>query len=164
MNIPGNFNDVLNSSNYFVYVDQMEKNLINKKSIIFPKRGGAIATNKRCNVLSKKILIDSNTMAVTPSELINFHFFSWWFKTIDLSLFGNESVIPQVNNKDILPIPFPLPPYKEQKEIVEKVEFLMQKYKELEQEIKTSEATAQMLMQAVLKEAFESKKEEVVIF
>ena len=68
MNIPGNFNDVLNSSNYFVYQDSMKKDLINPKSIIFPKRGGAIATNKRCNVLSKKILIDSNSMAIIPSK------------------------------------------------------------------------------------------------
>lgn len=49
----------------------------------------------------------------------------------------------------------------EQKEIVEKVESLMQKCHALEQEIQTSESNAQMLMQAVLKEAFEGKKEEV---
>ena len=47
-----------------------------------------------------------------------------------------------------------LPPLSEQKEIVKKVETLMQHCKELEQEIKTSEANAKMLMQAVLKEAF----------
>ena len=39
----------------------------------------------------------------------------------------------------------------------------MQKCQALEAEIKTSESNAQMLMQAVLKEAFEDKKEEVVI-
>lgn len=50
--------------------------------------------------------------------------------------------------------PIPLPPLEEQKAIVEKVETLMQKCQALEQEIKTSEANAQMLMQAVLKEAF----------
>ena len=163
MNIPGNFDDVTNSSNYFVYQDSMQKDLINPKSIIFPKRGGAIATNKRCNVLSKKILIDSNSMAIIPSKYIDFEFFSWWFKTIDLSTFGNEAVVPQVNNKDILPIPFPLAPFKEQKAIVEKVENLMQKCQALEQEIKTSEANAIMLMQAVLKEAFEGKKEVVEV-
>ncbi len=163
MNIPGNFKDVTNSSNFFVYQDSMQKDLINPKSIIFPKRGGAIATNKRCNVLSKKILIDSNSMAVIPSELIDFDFFSWWFKTIDLSTLGNEAVVPQVNNKDILPIPFPLPPLNEQKAIVEKVESLMRKCQSLEEEIKTSEANAQMLMQAVLKEAFEGKVEAIEV-
>jgi type I restriction enzyme S subunit len=48
----------------------------------------------------------------------------------------------------------PCPPVEEQKAIVEKVEALMQKCQDLEQEIQTSEANAQMLMQAVLKEAF----------
>ena len=37
----------------------------------------------------------------------------------------------------------------------------MQKCQALEEEIKTSEVNAQILMQAVLKEAFEGKKEEV---
>jgi type I restriction enzyme S subunit len=48
----------------------------------------------------------------------------------------------------------PFPPIEEQKAIVEKVESLMQKCQALEDEIKTSEANAQMLMQAVLKETF----------
>lgn len=51
----------------------------------------------------------------------------------------------------------------EQKAIVEKVESLMQKCQALEQEIKASEANAQMLMQAVLKEAFEGKQEVVEV-
>ena len=51
---------------------------------------------------------------------------------------------------------FALPPFEEQKVIVEKVELLTQKCNELEEEIKMSEANADMLMQAVLKEAFEA--------
>ena len=57
----------------------------------------------------------------------------------------------------------PFPPLEEQKAIVEKVETLMQKCQALEQEIKTSEANAIMLMQAVLKEAFAGKKEVVEV-
>ena len=56
-----------------------------------------------------------------------------------------------------------LPPLAEQKVILDKINSLMQKQQELEQEVKTSEANAKMLMQSVLKEAFEGKKEEVVI-
>jgi type I restriction enzyme, S subunit len=66
-----------------------------------------------------------------------------------------------LKKSQIMSCPIPLPPLEEQKAIVEKVEFLMQKCQALEEEIKTSEANSQMLMQAVLKEAFESKKEEV---
>lgn len=62
------------------------------------------------------------------------------------------------NKMDNILIPFP--PLEEQIAIVEKVESLMQKCHALEQEIQTSESNAQMLMQAVLKEAFEGKQEE----
>ncbi len=53
----------------------------------------------------------------------------------------------------------PFPPKEEQKAIVEKVETLMLKCNVLEQEITQSEQHANMLMQAVLKEAFDCKKE-----
>ena len=53
-----------------------------------------------------------------------------------------------------------LAPVKEQKAIVEKVETLLQKCNTLEQEIIQSEIHANMLMQAVLKEAFGSKTEQ----
>jgi type I restriction enzyme S subunit len=49
-----------------------------------------------------------------------------------------------------------LPGKEEQKAIVEKVESLMEKCRALEEEISQSEHHAQMLMQAVLKEAFEN--------
>lgn len=65
------------------------------------------------------------------------------------------------NKMDNILIPFP--PLEEQKAIVEKAETLMQKCQALENEIKTSEANAEMLMQAVLKEAFEGKQEVVEV-
>lgn len=65
-----------------------------------------------------------------------------------------KSLIPGISRDDILLITFPLPPVSEQKEIVKKVEQLMAHCQKLEQEITKSETNAQMLMQAVLKEAF----------
>jgi type I restriction enzyme S subunit len=56
-------------------------------------------------------------------------------------------------------IKIPLPPLAEQKAIVEKIENLMQKVSAMEEEIHKSEQNAEMLMQAVLKEAFEDKKD-----
>lgn len=70
---------------------------------------------------------------------------------------------PNISQTYLRNFAFALPPFEEQKAIVEKVESLMQKCQALEQEIKTSEANAQMLMQAVLKEAFEGKQEVVEV-
>jgi len=64
------------------------------------------------------------------------------------------------NSTSLANMVFPLPPKEEQKAIVEKVEAIMQKVSAMEEEINKSEQNAQMLMQAVLKETFEGKKEE----
>lgn len=53
----------------------------------------------------------------------------------------------------------PLPPLQEQKVIVEKIESFFVMCDELEQHINESKANAEMLMQAVLKEAFEINQE-----
>ena len=55
-----------------------------------------------------------------------------------------------------------LPPLEEQKAIVQKIETLLQKCTALEQEIAESKANAEMLMQAVLMQAFEEKEEKEV--
>lgn len=72
--------------------------------------------------------------------------------------------MPRLRTDDGKMALIPIAPFQEQKAIVEKVETLMQKCQALEQEIKTSETNAQMLMQAVLKEAFEGKQEVVEVW
>ena len=71
--------------------------------------------------------------------------------------------INNINSTEISNLVIPFPPLEEQKAIVEKVESLIQKCQALEDEIRTSEINAQRLMQAVLKEAFEGKKEVVEV-
>ena len=68
-----------------------------------------------------------------------------------------------VSTNSFKQIKIPIPPEKEVSVIIQKVEFLLKKCQSLKQEIKTSEANTQMLMQAVLKEDFDCKKEEVII-
>ena len=68
---------------------------------------------------------------------------------------GNQAAL---NGKVIGSMPVPLPPYKEQKVIVAKVTALIKKCDILKQEILKSEANSEMLMQSILKEAFEPKK------
>lgn len=68
---------------------------------------------------------------------------------------------PSLSMGTIRDIDFPIPPIEEQKAIVAKVEALMEKCTALEQQITQSEVHTQMLMQAVLKEAFEEEKDEM---
>lgn len=52
----------------------------------------------------------------------------------------------------------PIPPLEEQKEIVKKIKNLFKTCNELEKQINSSKVNSEMLMQAVLKEAFENDK------
>ncbi len=64
---------------------------------------------------------------------------------------------PSITHDQFRGTMIPLPPIEEQSQIVEKVESLMEKCRALESEISQSEQHAQVLMQAVLKKAFENK-------
>ena len=101
-----------------------------------------------------KKLTNSNYLAIVLNSPYGYKYATGNMSSIGASA-GN------FNLGRIRSFPIPLPPLAEQKAIVEKVENLMQKVSAMEEEINKSEQNAQMLMQAVLKEAFEGKKEEV---
>jgi len=67
------------------------------------------------------------------------------------------AVVQNLNIDKVKTTIIPIPPFEEQNEIIKKIESLMQKCKLLEEEIKISEANAEMLMQSVLQEAFDNQ-------
>jgi type I restriction enzyme S subunit len=108
----------------------------------------------------KEFLIGSTGFAVFTPILSSAKFLFWLL----LSRYIEELYLkfmdgfnsPSITHEQFTSTLIPFPPYEEQKAIVEKVESLMEKFRELEEEISQSEQHAQMLMQAVLKEAFEN--------
>lgn len=118
MTLPGNEKDILDSSRFVNRKDINPNQLIPVGSVIFPKRGGAIATNKKRRIV-KPTIVDLNTMAVTPSNFLDSDFLFHWFQQLDLASISNGTSIPQINNYsfDDISISFPksLP---EQKRIV----------------------------------------------
>lgn len=122
MNLPENKIEIRTSSRF---VKCSESDLVYPSSIIFPKRGGAIATNKKRKVLSMPICIDSNTMAMSLFCKEIFNYVYVWFVSLDLGKLSTGTSVPQINNKDIEPLLIPLPPLAEQKRIVEKLEQLL---------------------------------------
>ena len=133
MNLQGNEFEILTSSRF---VDEFkEEHLIYPPSIIFPKRGGAISTNKKKLVLKDSILIDLNTMGITPYEDVEIMYLYYWFQSVDLSKLYNGTSIPQINNKDIIPLLIPIPPLTEQKEICKKITALYEFVSEIEKSL-----------------------------
>ena len=78
-------------------------------TIIFPKRGAAIATNKKRLTLCE-ICADLNIMGVIPNDTLNPIYLLTFFENIDLGEIDNGSSVPQINNKDIVPIVIYVPP------------------------------------------------------
>jgi len=115
-------------------------------------------------------LSGKDTPSILYQRVGRFDFFDanilmWLFKYLQSSEFSNwlynqvKGVnIPFVNQTKLYTHILPLPPLPEQAAIVQKVEALMQTCTDLETQIKQSETHATQLMQAVIKEAFETEK------
>lgn len=125
------------------------------RTLLFPERGGAIATNKK-RVLDQLGCADLNVMGITPRELI-YEYFRVWFDSVDLGKLSDGSNVPQINHKDIdpLPLPLPLPPRAEQDRIVAEVDRRLSIVREVEAEVDANLKRAQALRQAVLAKAFQ---------
>ncbi|MCP4986141.1 MAG: hypothetical protein GY928_08765 [Colwellia sp.] len=97
MNLKENEVSINNASRFVNLCDIKKNQIIPIGSVIFPKRGGAIFTNKKRKIV-KPTIVDLNIMAIIPSQMIYENFLYYWFLRIDLSELNNGSSIPQINN------------------------------------------------------------------
>ena len=118
MSYPGNESEIVSSSRFLDKKDIKKNAVFPIGTTIFPKRGGAILTNKKRLTLVP-ICTDLNIMGIIPSVLLTPKFVFYYFIKLDLGKLGSGSSIPQINNYDIAPLIIPLPPLPEQKRIVE---------------------------------------------
>lgn len=87
-----------------------EKKLIPRGAVVFPKRGAAIATNKK-RLATTWTVLDPNLIAVFPdSKVIDSEYLLHWFNTFDLKSITAPGPTPQLNKKDVVPILLPVPP------------------------------------------------------
>jgi type I restriction enzyme S subunit len=124
-------------------------------TVIFPKRGGAIATNKK-RILAEPSAYDLNIMGIHPLIVLHMFLYYWMF-SIDLAGLSDGSNVPQINHTDIEPLAFPLPPLLEQHRIVEEIERRFSVADQIEKTVDHSLKQAERLRQSILKRAFEGK-------
>ena len=93
-------------------------NAVPSQATVLPKRGAAIATNKK-RMTTTYTLLDPNLMAVIPSAGLVPEYLFAWFETFDLRSITDTTTLPQLNKKDIEPLPFPVPPLNEQRAIAD---------------------------------------------
>lgn len=98
-----------------------------KGSVLLPKRGGAILTNKK-RIMTIDASYDSNIMGLkADNQLLSDEFLFAFLQNLDLSNFIESSTIPQINNKHIEMMNIPLPPLNEQKRLVALLDTLFAK-------------------------------------
>jgi type I restriction enzyme S subunit len=122
-------------------------------SVVFPKAGGAIATNKK-RVVTVPGPIDLNCMAAIPIEGTNPKYLSWWFQSINLSSYADGSILPQLSKGKMSEIPVDWPNLKVQEEIVLSLEQSLSKNSEAIKLAAVIEADASSLRRSLLQAAF----------
>jgi len=120
-------------------------------SIIFPKRGAAIATNKK-RLLQVKAILDPNLIAIVPSKVFTSEFLYYYFLTVDLVKLTDPGCLPQLNKKDLQPLKLPLPPLEEQKKIAGVLSLVQEAISQQEKAIALTTELKKALMQKLFTE------------
>jgi type I restriction enzyme S subunit len=101
-----------------------------------------------------KIWVNNHAHVLEFTEPALQNFIEHRLNGMDLSEFVSGGFQPKLSQDSLNKIPIPLPPPREQTEIVARVEGLLERSRELEAGIARSRAHAAALLQAVLREAF----------
>ena len=154
MNLPGNEKYVTVSNNC---IDDAAAMRIRAKihppgTIIFPKIGGAIATNKR-RILTRGSAIDNNCLGIAFSKEIDIEWAYLLLTTLDFTQYQAGTAVPALQQGVLEVIPVGLPPLAEQHRIVTKVDELMALCDQLETQLTATQTDSRRLLEAVLHEA-----------
>ncbi len=113
MNAPGNKNKIHHTS-LWVSKHGNENQIVPAGSVVIPKRGASIATNKK-RLITRPTALDPNLMAITPkSEKLTSQFLYHWFLQFDLTSITSGSSVPQLNKKDLSPLEISIPSFQHQ--------------------------------------------------
>lgn len=149
----------MNSAGNEVFISSCKEWIPNQKrtyssvsegTIVFPKRGAAIATNKK-RIVTRPLLLDPNLMGVLPELAIaSTDYLFQWFSAFDLADISSGTTVPQLNKGDLTPLVVPIPPMSLQKKFAEKRAAVMS----IQAQQASASAKAQATFDALLAQAF----------
>jgi type I restriction enzyme S subunit len=106
-------------------------------------------------MLGRPALIDPNLMAVVARrDVLSAEYLYYWSLTLDLTKLSNGGVIPQLNRKDLAPLPVPIPPLDAQQQIVETLKRSETCCAQLRTESDSAQADRAQLRESILRKAF----------
>lgn len=125
MNTEGNEKFMKVANNYVeekILTNEIKATIFEKNTIIFPKIGMAIGTNKK-RILSRRAAIDNNIMAIwSKTENLNLEYLFGFFNfCINLSEIANNANPPSISATNFYKILIPMPPKEKQEKFAEYV-------------------------------------------
>lgn len=126
-------------------------------TIIFPKVGGALLTNKK-RILGTQATFDNNIMGVVPKS-VEKDWLYYWMLTVDLKTLANTQALPSIRQSDVSNLEIPLPPTAEDQRRIaavldEQIKAVEQARRAVEEQIEA----AKLLLGAILRSVFESEE------
>ena len=121
-------------------------------TVIFPKVGGAVYTNKK-RVLASKAVFDNNIMGLVPTGVSSDWLF-YWFQTIRLASLANVQALPSIKGSAVKNLLLPLPSLGEQQRIVTLLNEQVAAAERARQEAEQQAEAAGAVAAALLREAF----------
>lgn len=153
MNKLGNEIFMVNTS---LFVNHPKK-VFPKGSIIFPKNGGAIYTEKK-RILKFDSVVDLNTEALFPNDQVNTFYLFYFLNHLRIAKFDKGGGLPSLDLKRMADDLIPVPPLPEQERIVERLDAAFAQIDELKSNAEKQFAEAHALFQASLNEMLEPKE------
>ena len=130
MNTNGN-EIFLNKTN--LYLKKCPAKIYTKNTIVYPKNGGAVFTNKK-RILQQDSVVDLNTGGYKIFSSVNLMYVYKYFLLVDFKFFYKGTALPTLDIKKLSANLIPLPPLAEQNRIVERLEKLLPEIELLESE------------------------------
>ena len=130
------------------------KKIFPKGSIIFPKNGGAIYTEKK-RILEVDSVIDLNTEAIYPTAQVELMYLYFLLTFTKISSFDKGGGLPSLDLKKMSESIIPVPPLSEQQRIIATLDSLKSKVDRLQANFEKISQECDALKQALLREVFE---------
>ena len=158
MNISGN--EIRLKKTFSYLKDDKSKKYFLKNTIVYPKNGGAVFTNKK-RILAQDSVVDLNTGGFYPFSINDFDYIFLLFSMIDFRQCYKGTALPTIDMDKLKSKCFPLPPLEEQKRIVARIgelEPLINQYDQAEQELSTlNDKFPEQLKKSILQYAIQGK-------
>ena len=156
MNLAGNEWWLTTANNY---IDEAARKrlraaVLPKASIVFPKVGGAINTNKK-RIIEAEGCVDNNVMGLIPDATrIMPEFLHEWLHSVDIYEFSNKANPPSITQGTVAGWPLRVPNYQDQAETVKSIKAMRKAAGRLRQLYSETLAEIADLRQSLLQEAF----------